>query len=306
MSVSPGRGKNTEEEGPRRRSDYPRATAVAPDPRLRPYICAYRFFELDAARAYTVPAWTRHMMLFRYGEFFYAYFPDGTAVPHLGASFFGPTTRPLAYGGATGRYRFVAAEFRPLVMASILRERVDGLTDRVVEADAVLRRGETVWVTDALSAAPDDAQRVRVLDSLFLQLFSRRSIEIPPKLAAALSVVWSGGCFGYMPELIARTGYSERTLRRRFRTATGLSPRQYHVVLRAERALSALYYRPELGLDDVAHYAGYSDQSHLIHHMRRLTGMTPGALRGEPCAGVAPLRDFFRPASGRTIQYNSA
>jgi AraC-like DNA-binding protein len=163
-----------------------------------------------------------------------------------------------------------------------------------------------VWVTDALSAAPDDAQRVRVLDSLFLQLFSRRSIEIPPKLAAALSVVWSGGCFGSMPELIARTGYSERTLRRRFRTATGLSPRQYHVVLRAERALSALYYRPELGLDDVAHYAGYSDQSHLIHHMRRLTGMTPGALRGEPCAGVAPLRDFFRPASGRTIQYNSA
>ena len=47
------------------RAQPPACDSRLPTPDLRPYITAYRFFDPDASLCYTVPAWTRTMMLFR-------------------------------------------------------------------------------------------------------------------------------------------------------------------------------------------------------------------------------------------------
>ena len=233
-----------------------------PAPSLRRHIRAYRFFDLDASRAYTVPAWTRHTMLFRYGDFFYAYFPDGSSGPHLGVSLFGATTRPLSYGGTTGRYRFVAVEFRPAVMPALLRERADAFTDCVVEASAF-----------------NGNQRVSLVIEQLSEAISRIDTTIGP-----LS----------MGRLARMSGMSERTLRRRFKAATGLSPQLYHSILRAERALGMIYHAPGTSTFDMVSKCGFTDQSHLIHELRRFTLVTPGQLRRDNAVGPGPLRDFFR------------
>ena len=65
---------------------------------------------------------------------------------------------------------------------------------------------------------------------------------------------------------------------RSFKAATGLSPHQYVIHRRVERAKSLLL-DTGLTVAEVARAVGFSNPSHLAHHVRRLLGVPPGALR---------------------------
>ena len=67
---------------------------------------------------------------------------------------------------------------------------------------------------------------------------------------------------------------------RSFKAATGLSPHQYVIHRRVERARDRLSSaNPTIG--EVARAVGFSSASHLAHHVRRLLGVSPLALRRE-------------------------
>jgi AraC family transcriptional regulator len=67
---------------------------------------------------------------------------------------------------------------------------------------------------------------------------------------------------------------------RQFKAATGLPPHQYVVLRRVERA-KRLLQGGDLSLAEVAACAGFSDQSQLSHHFKRLVGVTPRQFRTE-------------------------
>jgi AraC family transcriptional regulator len=62
-----------------------------------------------------------------------------------------------------------------------------------------------------------------------------------------------------------------------FKETTGTSPHQYLIARRIDRA-QKLIADPALSLAEVALQSGFSDQSHLTRHMKRLLGVTPKAL----------------------------
>src|SRR5262245_26144691 len=62
----------------------------------------------------------------------------------------------------------------------------------------------------------------------------------------------------------------------RFKRATGLPPHQYVILRRVERARQLLQTGTDLSLAEVAAHAGFSDQSQLTHHFKRIVGVTPG------------------------------
>jgi AraC family transcriptional regulator len=66
---------------------------------------------------------------------------------------------------------------------------------------------------------------------------------------------------------------------REFKAATGLPPHQYVVACRVERAKQLLRARADLPLAELAARAGFSDQSKLTRHFKRLVGVTPGRFR---------------------------
>ena len=66
---------------------------------------------------------------------------------------------------------------------------------------------------------------------------------------------------------------------RQFKASTGLSPYQYVIVRRVERAQQLLREGDDLSLAAVAAGAGFSDQSQFSHHFKRRLGMTPGQFR---------------------------
>ena len=63
-----------------------------------------------------------------------------------------------------------------------------------------------------------------------------------------------------------------------FKLATGLSPHRYVIGRRVERAKDLLI-NTNLPLHEVASLCGFSDQSHLAKHTRRLLGTSPRSLR---------------------------
>jgi AraC family transcriptional regulator len=63
---------------------------------------------------------------------------------------------------------------------------------------------------------------------------------------------------------------------RQFKAATGLPPHQYVIARRVERAKQLLQAGTGLSLAEVAADAGFSDQSQLSRHFKRLVGATPG------------------------------
>jgi AraC family transcriptional regulator len=61
-----------------------------------------------------------------------------------------------------------------------------------------------------------------------------------------------------------------------FKQTTGVSPHQYHIRCRIQRAKELLLTK-KLTIAEIAHAVGFASQGHLNYHFKRLVGMTPKA-----------------------------
>jgi AraC-like DNA-binding protein len=76
-----------------------------------------------------------------------------------------------------------------------------------------------------------------------------------------------------MKDLASRLDVGERSLQRRFKTLTGVSPKQFARVARMEKVVAARLKGSDWA--DVAYATGYNDQAHLINDFRSLAGAPP-------------------------------
>ena len=81
-----------------------------------------------------------------------------------------------------------------------------------------------------------------------------------------------------LTEIAGAAHLSPYYLARLFKAAIGLSPHQYVIRRRVERA-KTLLVGTDLPIVDVAGAVGFANQSHLAFHLRRLLGVSPKALR---------------------------
>jgi transcriptional regulator GlxA family with amidase domain len=81
-----------------------------------------------------------------------------------------------------------------------------------------------------------------------------------------------------LEEMIRRTGLAERTFKRRFTSATGLSPIAYVQRLRIEDAKRRLE-RTEASVDEISWQVGYEDPAFFRRLFKRVTGVPPGVYR---------------------------
>ncbi|MBC8074197.1 MAG: helix-turn-helix domain-containing protein [Deltaproteobacteria bacterium] len=92
---------------------------------------------------------------------------------------------------------------------------------------------------------------------------------------------WVAGHFSVasaLEEMIRRSGLAERTFKRRFTSATGLSPIAYVQRLRIEDAKRRLE-RTEAAVDEIGWKVGYEEPAFFRRLFKRITGLTPGAYR---------------------------
>ncbi|MBT1445707.1 helix-turn-helix transcriptional regulator [Shewanella sp. JM162201] len=89
-----------------------------------------------------------------------------------------------------------------------------------------------------------------------------------------------------LTSLADASGLGRFSLLRRFREQTGLSPHQWQLRVRLERAKKSLAQETHLSIAEVAHQYGFSDASHFNRHFRQAFLMTPGdyrlSMNGQP------------------------
>ena len=73
-------------------------------------------------------------------------------------------------------------------------------------------------------------------------------------------------------------GLSEYHFLRMFKQSTGVTPHQYVISQRIERA-KELLKRTDMTITEIAYLLGFSTPAHFTHHFRRKTGVTPSELR---------------------------
>lgn len=81
-----------------------------------------------------------------------------------------------------------------------------------------------------------------------------------------------------LEELAALAGLSPTHFLRRFKAATGRTPRR-HVIERRMARARKLLLESDLNLTDIAHATGFSSQSHLNATFARLEGRLPRSYR---------------------------
>jgi AraC-like DNA-binding protein len=138
-------------------------------------------------------------------------------------------------------------------------------------------------LTDRFRAARTWPERFAALERVLLRGLRDGGVRDggapPPEVAEAWRLTTASGGRLRVAEIAARVGWSERHLGARFRTETGLSPKEAARVVRFDRARRALAARVVAGrspdLAGLAAAAGFADQAHLTREWRAFSGLPP-------------------------------
>jgi AraC-like DNA-binding protein len=135
------------------------------------------------------------------------------------------------------------------------------LTDKKAKEmlDAHLRFMITGTRTFWFGSAPFSVPTFETAEDFAVDLLRQQALSYDPVIGAVLAG--------------QDVDFSERTVQHRFLHTVGLSHKFLSQIRRAEKA-SQLLQRGHTATE-VAFDAGFSDQSHMIHSLKRFTGLTP-------------------------------
>ncbi len=182
-------------------------------------------------------------------------------VPHLAVHYQAQDAEVLATG-------------RPLHRTLELILRPGGVAGWYLTSKEVVRRDGVVL---GLVSVSEDLRR-RDADDVVVASLERVAALVASRPAEPVPVA----------DMASAGGCSVSTLERRMRAVYGLSPQQYVLRSRVDRA-ATLLATSDLPIAEVAHAAGFYDQAVLTRTFGRLTGETPAQFRRRTAAGPGDL-----------------
>jgi len=229
---------------------------------LRPYVMAYWYFRVPLGTGAV-----RHLIPLTGGALL-------AVCPSVGSvSLGGPRLQPLQLT-LPENIEFFGVHFRPGSTQALLHLSGPSLRDVRVEADEIFGQEWAVQLLDRLKAIRSVRNAASVFDSQLTALQPCRSQLDRPVMKAVSLILRSEGKLP-MTHVAREAGLSARQLRRRFRVATGLCPKELAFLRRVRSAVLDAIDDPAMRWIDIAAERGYADQSHLIREFRRTLGVTP-------------------------------
>lgn len=179
------------------------------------------------------------------------------------------------YAKASGGSRWtIGAQLRPGAARALFGVGAAELANRHTRLDE-LWGPAVVTLRDRLRPAQMPAQQLDLLET-FLAARLPRVQGVHPAVAQALHDFAGGADVG---TAVANSGYSHRRFIEVFDDAVGLTPKRYCRVRRFQSLLKRSCIYPDVPWVELAHDAGYSDQSHFVREFRQFAGVTPDAYR---------------------------
>ena len=186
----------------------------------------------------------------------------------------GPWLEPLPVPIQPGD-RFVGLRLQPGATPSFLGIAAAELRNRARPV-ATLLGLEAAPLARSVAAAGSFVEAVAIFDIALAPRCDALARPDPLASEVVAYVVLSRGAIE-IATIAQELGVSPRTLLRRFRAATGVSPKQFARVIRFRFAAVELL-AADARLSTVAAMAGYADQPHLTRDWADLLGITPKRL----------------------------
>lgn len=220
-------------------------------------------------------------------DFVHRVWPDGCASLVMG--FFGDTPTFAGIVGATtvagtvpvhAGERYVGIRFRPESGAVSCNRDANEMRDGRVQARDVFGDAIDALIAQLRTAIePDDI--ARAMDAWMLQQrVPAESVDALARSAVQFIVQHDGTCT--MQQVADALHVAPRQLQRRFRAATGLTPKEYANIRRARAALKRVALGESMralgGWARLAAESGYADQAHLTREWTRLMTLSPTVL----------------------------
>jgi AraC-like DNA-binding protein len=229
---------------------------------LRPYVVAYWSFRVapDA------------------GEIMHSIPLTGAATLSVSVSagriiLVGPRTRPLQVI-VRARDEYWGVHFAPGAAEALLGVPGGSLRDVQVEAAGLAGRRWAAQTLAGLRRARGVGQVRHLLDRQ-LSMLARPAPRLDSAVMRCVSLIMSSEGALPIARVAAEVGLSERQLRRRFRAATGLTPKELARVRHVRAAAVDAVYAHTVHWGGIAADCGFADQSHLSGEFRRTLGLTP-------------------------------
>lgn len=206
------------------------------------------------------------------------------------AARFGPTAKGglelAAFGGRQKVFRktircghtVVFARLRLGAGSAVLGVTAGEMAGRLVDLDLLWGASATARLREQLAGDPERAPAI--LEAAITARFTanaRARNDVALRAAARMA----DGSASSIQTIAGDLGISERHLRRVFREAVGVSPKEFAKLTRFRRALRAATTNATATWAAIAASAGYYDQAHLIAEFRAIAGVTPPTLLAE-------------------------
>lgn len=174
-------------------------------------------------------------------------------------------------------------------LSAFLGDAVEACAEMRVDCHELFPRAAVRDLEERLFYLKSAPARAQCVETFLLHHLRERSVDRLVQ-AACISLTSTGG--SRMVGALARDfGMSERTLERRFLRTIGTTPKKYARVLRLQHAVKLR--EKFASWAEIAHAAGYYDQSHLIRDCREMYGNSPDAMFSLPMNETA--QSFLEP-----------
>lgn len=176
--------------------------------------------------------------------------------------------------GGSGKICGVSARLTPWGLNVFCRGIVSDCAERRVDCRDIFPRYAVEEIEDTLARAHTATERVQCVEHFLLTRLNRHHEDWVIQLACKALDRSNGSCS--IARLARSLGLTERTLQRRFQGHIGVTPKRYARIVRLR---SAVLQRKDLpSWADVAHAAGYCDQSHMNNDFQEFYGVSPESL----------------------------
>jgi AraC-like DNA-binding protein len=186
-------------------------------------------------------------------------------------------TRPALIAHC-GRQFGVQVSLTPLGARALLGVPAGALASTDCHLDDVLGPAGRE-LTERFRAARDWPGRFAAVDDVLLRVLGDDDAGVPAEVREAWRLTTASAGRLRVEEIARRVGWSDRHLLERFRTETGLSPKEAARVARFDRARRALAARVARGgpadLAALSAAFGFADQAHLTREWRAFAGLPP-------------------------------
>lgn len=113
--------------------------------------------------------------------------------------------------------------------------------------------------------------------AIFNNFYAKKATrQLSSVTANAVKALCASNGYIRIKELEQVTGYTCRTLQRRFQSELGLSPKALGRIIRCQSAIHTINYLEGITFSELACDLGFSDQSHFLREFKRFVSATPG------------------------------